>query len=95
MTQLTQEEIRDEVLSVFEDNEQGFVQFSEDVDQIEKSSIDFFERKAISIKNALINDENVKEEDLESMYISSIEKLKEQVLSDAKEKVANLTKSLS
>jgi len=92
MTQLTQEEIRDGILSIFEDNEQDLIKLSEDVERIEKESIEFFERKSIALKNTLVSDENTKEEDLESAYIEGIEKLREQVLAETKEKILNLSK---
>ena len=92
MTQLTQEEIRDEVLSIFENNEGKLQNLSEDIERIEKEAIEFFEKKSIAIKNALVNDENVKEEDLESAYLESIKKLRDQVIAETKEKITNLTK---
>jgi hypothetical protein len=95
MTQLTQEEIRDEVLSIFEDNEQKLLEISEEVDRIEKDAVELFERKSIALKNALVSDEGIKEENLESVYVESIGKLRNQILTETKEKIANLTKALS
>lgn len=94
MTQLTQEEIRDEVLSIFEDSESDLEKFSNQIEQIESEVTMLFERKSISIKNLLINDENVSDDDLEKAYLDAIYKLKDQILFETKEKIETLTSSL-
>lgn len=94
MTQLTQEEIRDEVLSVFEDSEHVLQRFSDQINQIESEAVMLFERRTISIKNSLINDENISDDDLEKEYLDAIAKLKDQILLDTKERIEKLTVSL-
>lgn len=94
MTQLTQEEIRDKVLSVFEDNELMMQSFSDKIESIESEAVDFFEKKLISIKNSLINNENISDDNLEKEYLDAIAKLKDQILLDVKAKIEKLTSSL-
>ena len=50
MTQLTQEEIRDEVLSIFEEHEDALLSLASKIEKIESESMITFEKKGNSYK---------------------------------------------
>lgn len=92
MAQLTQEEIRDELLSIFEEHEQELNNYTFQIEKIEKEGIMFFEKKVIAIKNKLIEDINIKDDDLQRVYLEEIEKIRKDVLEDVQNKIKELIK---
>ena len=92
MTQLTQEEIRDALLSLYEDNEQELALSASEIEKIEDEGFMSFERKVIAIKNRLISDESVSEEDLQKKYLEEVEIARKEVLSEVEKKINDLLK---
>ncbi len=80
MTQLTDEEIRDEVLSVFEEHEAQLVSVADQIEKIEKDGMIMFEKKILAAKNRLIEDPAVLDDDLERVYLEEVEQIRKDVL---------------
>lgn len=92
MTQLTQEEIRDALLSLYEENEQDLSLSASEIEKIEDEGFMSFERKVIAIKNRLVSDESVSEEDLQKKYLEDVEIARKEVLSEVEKRVNDLLK---
>lgn len=87
MTQLTDEEIRDEVLSVFEEHEEQLTSVTNQLEKIEKDGMIIFEKKILTAKNRLIEDPAVAEDDLEKVYLEEVEKIRKEVLEKVEQQV--------
>lgn len=90
MTQLTQEEIRDELLALFEEHEEGLGSYTSQIEKIENESIESFERKIIAIKNRLVIDSNITDDDLQKKYLEEVEELRKTTLKGVEEKIQSL-----
>ncbi len=90
MTQLTQEEIRDELLSLFEEHEEDLGSYTSQIEKIENESIESFERKIIAIKNRLVIDSNITDDDLQKKYLEEVEELRKTTLKGVEEKIQSL-----
>jgi predicted phage gp36 major capsid-like protein len=87
MTQLTQEEIRDELLSLFEEHEEDLSSYTSQIEKIENESIELFERKIIAIKNRLVADSNITDEELQKKYLEEVEEARKTTLKDVEEEI--------
>lgn len=87
MTQLTDEEIRDEVLSVFEEHEEQLISVTSQLEKIEKDGMMTFEKKILAAKNRLIQDPAIADDDLEKVYLEEVEKIRKEVLEKVEQQV--------
>lgn len=87
MTQLTQEEIRDELLSLFEEHEEDLGSYTSQIEKIENESIESFERKIIAIKNRLVADSNIADEELQKKYLEEVDEARKTTLKDVEEEI--------
>lgn len=92
MTEITQkqEEIRDDLLSLFEDNEEELTSYTSQIEKIEDDSFMLFEMKVIAIKNKLVSDVSVSDEELQEKYLQEIELARKSVLEDTENKIKEL-----
>ncbi len=87
MTQHTDEEIRDEVLSVFEEHEERLTSVANQLESIEKNGMVIFEKKILAAKNRLIQDPSIADDDLEKVYLEEVEKIRKEVLEKVEQQV--------
>lgn len=87
MITLTQEEIRDEVLSLFEENEKKLLSVTSQIEKIENEGVISFEMKVLGAKNRLIQDPAITDVDLEKVYIEEVENIRKEVLAKVKEQI--------
>ena len=87
MTQLTDEGIRDEVLSVFEEHEEHLTSVANQLEKIEKDGIITFEMKVLAAKNRLVQDPAIADDDLEKMYLEEVERVRKEVLIKVQEQI--------
>ena len=87
MTQQTDEEIRDEVLSLFEENEEQLIAVTSLIEKIEKEGVMSFEKKALAAKNKLVQDTTVPDDDLEKVYLEEIENIRKEVLEKVQQQI--------
>ena len=87
---MTQEELRDELLSIFEEHEEALIAHTAKIEQIEDEAYILFERKAIAIKNKLIQDIAIPEEELEEKYLEKIELARKEVMEDTEARIREL-----
>lgn len=80
MTQLTQDEIRDEMLSLFENSEDELLSYATKIEKIEDDSMMYFEMKEIALKNRIAEDSSIPEDEVEKKYIEGLEILRKEVL---------------
>lgn len=92
MTQLTDEEIRDEVLSLFEENEEQLIAVTSLIEKIEKEGVMSFEKKALAAKNKLVQDTTVSDDDLEKVYLEEIENIRKDVLEKVQMQIEEIVK---
>lgn len=90
MTQLKQEEIRDEMLSLFEEYEEELLSQAAQIEKIENEGIMFFEMKEIAIKNRIAGDVAIPEEEVEERYMQELELLRKAVLEETERKLKEL-----
>ncbi len=90
MTTLTQEEIRDEVLSLFEENEQKLLTLTSQIEKIENEGVISFEKKVLAAKNNLVQDVTVLDEDLEKKYVEDVEKIRSDILEKVEHQIKEL-----
>lgn len=90
MTQLTHEEIRDEVLSLFEEQEEKLGALTLHIEKIEAEGLMSFEKKVLGAKNRLINNPSITDDNLEKIYLEEIENIRKEVLEKVKQQVEEL-----
>lgn len=93
MSQLTQEEIRDELLSLFEENEELLSSYTSKIEKIEDQAMMQFEMKVISAKNKLVQDSTVTDDELEERYLQEIESIRKSILEEVNQQISVLMES--
>lgn len=93
MSQLTQEEIRDELLSLFEENEELLSSYTSKIEKIEDQAMMQFEMKVISAKNKLVQDSTVTDDELEERYLQEIESIRKSILEEVNQQISVLVES--
>lgn len=93
MSQLTQEEIRDELLSLFEENEEQLSSYASQIEKIEDQAMVQFEMKVIAAKNKLVQDETITDDELEERYLQEVELIRKSVLEDTNQQITALVES--
>ena len=89
--QTNDEEIKDKILAIFEEHELGILDLALKVEKIEEDAKMLLDQKCIAIKNRLINDETVKDEDLEKKYLEEIEEIGKVITKEVELKLKELT----
>lgn len=79
-------EILEEIISVSRKIEPSLHDLDNKLEFLELSTMQEFERKAREIKEELIYDESIAEEDLEKVYIEELAKAKEEIFANAKQR---------
>ena len=92
---MTDEELRDEVLALFEEKEEELLAQEEFIKKIEEEAMMIFERKCIAIKNRLIEDVTIPDEDLESKYIEEIEGLRKTIFAEVEKNISDYVRKIS
>ncbi len=95
MTELTQEEIRDTVLTILDNNDETLQSIISKVEKIEEEAIITFERKVIALKNKLISDTTINDEDLERLYLEHIEETRHLIFKETENKIKELIEKQS
>lgn len=93
MTQLTQEEIRDGVLSLFEEQEVQLVAVTADLEKIEEEGVMMFEKKVLGVKNRIVQDPAVSDDDLERVYLEEVENIRKEVLEKVKQQIQEIVET--
>ncbi len=93
MTQLTQEEIRDGVLSLFEEQEVQLVAVATDLEKIEEEGVMMFEKKVLGVKNRIVQDPAVSDDDLERVYLEEVENIRKEVLEKVKQQIQEIVET--
>lgn len=93
MSQLTQEEIRDELLSLFEENEEQLSSYTSQIEKIEDQAMMQFEMKVIGAKNKLVQDATITDDELEERYLQEVEQIRKSVLEDTNRQITALVES--
>ena len=93
MSQLTQEEIRDELLSLFEENEEQLSSYTSQIEKIEDQAMMQFEMKVIAAKNKLVQDATITDDELEERYLEEVELIRKSVLEDTNQQIIALVES--
>ncbi len=94
MTQLIQEEVRDEILSSFEEKEDSLQRFSSEIENFEKEGIESFERKVIAIKNKLVQDITISDDELEARYLEEVELARKETLQHVEVSIKTLVEEV-
>lgn len=84
---MTDEELRDEVLAIFEEKEPLLLSQEETISNIEKSAMDRFDMKVISIKNKLVEDTTIPEDQLEKRYLEEVDLLRAKILEEVNQEI--------
>lgn len=84
---MTDEELKDEILALFEEKEGELLKQKEDMEKLEDEAFMEFEKEAIAIKNRLVQDVTIPEDQLEAKYLEEVEKARVRILEETKEKV--------
>lgn len=90
MIHFTQEEIRDEVLSLFEEHEDELVSQASHMEKIEADAINSFDMNVIKMKNRLIQDVTVPEEKLQEKFLEEVETIRRSTLEEVQMKIKEL-----
>lgn len=90
MKELTQEEIRDEVLSLFEEKETHLTAVVSDLEKIEEEGVMMFEKKVLGAKNRIVQDQAVSDDDLERVYLEEVENIRKEVLEKVKHQIQDI-----
>ena len=92
MSSLTQEEVRNEILSLFEDNEGVISSYMSLFETIEDQGMMDFEMKIIAAKNKIVQNEAIKDDDIETVYLKEVEEIKKKTLEDINKKITDVVR---
>lgn len=90
MTTLTSEEIRDEVLSLFEEQEEKLKSYDTQIGALEDEAIRMFDQETAALKERLINDQTVAEDDIQTQFLKEVALIKGKILKDVEARIQNL-----
>ena len=90
MTTLTPEEIRDEVLSFFEDHEDQLKSYDAQIGAIEDEGVRMFDDEVKALKERLVNDQTITEDDLQEKFLTEVEILKTNILKTVEARIQAL-----
>ncbi|MEI6352398.1 MAG: hypothetical protein WCO35_00450 [Candidatus Nomurabacteria bacterium] len=76
--------IEQQIIDIFNKNEPMLLSSAKEVGKIKEKVLADFKKAQIDIKEALVKDETIDEEDLEDIYIKSLEEVKKQIEYNAK-----------
>ncbi|MEA4910544.1 hypothetical protein SDC9_07976 [bioreactor metagenome] len=89
-----EKEILEEIIVVLKKIEPEFHRLDNQLEFLEESSLKEFEDKAREIKESLIYDESISDEDLEKVYIEKLKEAKEEIFSNAKQRLLEIEKGI-
>lgn len=87
-----EKEILEEIIAVMKKVEPELHDLDNKLEFLEESSLEEFEMKAKEIKETLIYDETIPEEELEAVYIKELENAKEEIFANAKQRFLEIEK---
>ncbi len=87
-----EKEILEEIIAVMKKVEPELHDLDNKLEFLEESSLSEFEMKAKEIKETLIYDETIPEEELETAYIKELENAKEEIFANAKQRFLEIEK---
>lgn len=87
-----EKEILEEIIAVMKKVEPELHDLDNKLEFLEESSLMEFEMKAKEIKETLIYDETIPEEELEAVYIKELENAKEEIFANAKQRFLEIEK---
>jgi len=87
-----EKEILKEIIAVMKKVEPELHDLDNKLEFLEESSLMEFEMKAKEIKETLIYDETIPEEELETAYIKELENAKEEIFANAKQRFLEIEK---
>ena len=87
-----EKEILEEIIAVMKKVEPELHDLDNKLEFLEESSLLEFEMKAKEIKETLIYDETIPEEDLETVYIKELENAREEIFANAKQRFLEIEK---
>lgn len=87
---LTDEEFKDEVLAVFEENEQAILGSAAKIEKIEAEAEILLDRKIIAIKNKFIDDLSIPDDEIEARCLQEIELEGQKILEDVKKQIEDV-----
>ncbi|MDD3940817.1 MAG: hypothetical protein PHQ01_04580 [Candidatus Pacebacteria bacterium] len=87
-----EKEILEEIIAVMKKVEPELHDLDNKLEFLEESSLLEFEMKAKEIKETLIYDETIPEEELEAVYIKELENAKEEIFANAKQRFLEIEK---
>lgn len=90
MTQLTQEQIRNEMLSLFEEHEGGLKFYESEIGAIEDEVMKLFDEKVAIAKKELIADITIADEQLEKKFFERVELIRKSIMQDLELKIKDL-----
>jgi hypothetical protein len=94
MTHITDEDLRDELLTIFEDKEEELKSHEEAMKNVEDEAMMAFERRVIAIKNRVVQDIAIPEEKLEEACLEEIEKMRKELVAEVEQKVSDYLKTI-
>lgn len=80
------------MVALYKQHEAELVAADQEIEKIEHEGRELFERKIIAIKNALVEDVNVPDDDLQKVFKEKLEIARQEVLADAEQRIEMLLK---
>lgn len=80
--------------AMYDKIEPALLKFDKDIESIENDALDKWRIESESLKEKIINDVSISEEDIEIVYIEELEKLRDTINSEAEESLQKLLKEL-
>lgn len=86
----TEEELRDELLTVTEDSQQVILNLAEKIEKIENEGKMLLDMKVIAIKNRMVEDMTIPDDALEQAVLDEIQKVAKEITEDVEKKIREL-----
>ena len=91
--QLTDEELRDEILSLYEEKEPVLLSHVNEMEKIEEEAVLLFNERVEEMKQRIIKDVNISDDDLVQAYENGLDEVRKSVAKISQYKIDSFLKS--
>ena len=91
---MTEEDFKNQLLSLFEEIEPEFARYEKVISEMGDNALMEFEKEEIAIKNRLVHDVSVSDDELASRYLAELQSAHDRILEETKRKISEYVQSL-
>jgi hypothetical protein len=87
MTDINEDTIKEEMVALFEKHGDALLAADEGLLKIEEEGVELFEKKLVALKNKLVHDETISEDDLQKRFLEELDTVRAEVLEETEKSI--------